>query len=97
MFKNEILTHFIIGNDRPSCIFTVCKKRLQNFCRPTVFLGVPRVWEKIMEGMLDKGKNVKGLQKKIADACKKAGLDHHLEGKQNNIMYTLGQKVCHKP
>jgi len=50
-----------------------------------------------MEGMLDKGKNVKGLQKKIADASKKAGLDHHLEGKENNIMYTLGQKVCHKP
>ena len=60
--------------------------------RPTVFLGVPRVWEKIMEGMLDKGKNVKGLQKKIAESVKKAGLEHHLEGK-GNIMYTLGKKV----
>ena len=48
-----------------------------------------------MEGMVDKGKNVKGLQKKIAEACKKAGLDHHIEGKENNIMYTLGKKVCH--
>ncbi len=46
-----------------------------------------------MEGMLDKGKNVKGLQRKIADACKKAGLEHHIEGKENNIMYTLGKKV----
>jgi hypothetical protein len=45
-----------------------------------------------MEGMLDKGKNVKGLQKKIAEAVKKAGLEHHLEGK-GNIMYTLGKKV----
>ncbi len=50
-----------------------------------------------MEGMLDKGKNVKGLQKKIAEACKKAGLDHHIEGKENNIMYTLGKKVSRKP
>ena len=62
------------------------------FFRPTVFLGVPRVWEKIMEGMLDKGKQASGLQKKIAAACKKAGLQHHLEGK-DNIMYTLGKKV----
>lgn len=34
-------------------------------CRPTAFLGVPRVWEKIMEGMRAKAKDVKGLKKKI--------------------------------
>ena len=45
-----------------------------------------------MEGMLDKGKHASGLQKKIGTACKKAGLEHHLEGK-DNIMYTLGKKV----
>ena len=33
--------------------------------RPTIFLGVPRVWEKLMEGMLEKGRSVKGLKKKI--------------------------------
>lgn len=33
--------------------------------RPTFLFGVPRVWEKIMEGMLAKGKSVKGLKRKI--------------------------------
>merc|ERR1712226_275361 len=31
--------------------------------RPTNFFGVPRVWEKIMEGMKAKGKETTGLQK----------------------------------
>ncbi len=43
--------------------------------RPTIFLGVPRVWEKLMEGMQERGKHVKGLKRKIAEACKKAGRD----------------------
>ena len=63
--------------------------------RPTFLFGVPRVWEKIMEGMLAKGKAVKGLKRKIADACKQAGLKHHLEGK-NGVMYTVGQKLIYK-
>ena len=63
--------------------------------RPTVLLGVPRVWEKIMEGMLSKGKDVKGLKKKIGTAAKKAGLEHHLEGK-NGFMYNVGQKLVYK-
>ena len=63
--------------------------------RPTIFFGVPRVWEKIMEGMLSKGKDVKGLKRKVADACKRAGLDFHLNGK-TSFMYTMGQKVIYK-
>ena len=63
--------------------------------RPTIFFGVPRVWEKIMEGMLAKGKDVKGLKKKVAVACKKAGLDYHLHGKES-FMFNLGQKVIYK-
>jgi long-chain-fatty-acid--CoA ligase ACSBG len=63
--------------------------------RPTIFFGVPRVWEKIMEGMVNKGKAVTGLKKKIAIACKKAGLDHHLNGK-DTMMYSVGQKVIYK-
>ena len=58
-------------------------------------LGVPRVYEKIMEGMLAKGKDLKGLKKKISTACKKAGLEFHVHGK-NSIMYTVGQKVIYK-
>lgn len=62
--------------------------------RPTTFFGVPRVWEKIMEGMRAKGRETKGLRKKVADACKKAGLDHHLMNK-DTFMYTIGQKAVY--
>jgi len=63
--------------------------------RPTIFFGVPRVYEKIMEGMMAKGKDLKGLKKKISVECKKAGLDFHLNGK-TSFMYSVGQKVIYK-
>lgn len=63
--------------------------------RPTIFFAVPRVWEKFMEGMLDKGKAVKGLKKKIATSCKQAGLEHHMNGK-DTTMYKVGQKIFYK-
>ena len=62
--------------------------------RPTIFLGVPRIWEKIMEGMQNKGKDTKGLKKKLVGACKTAGVDHNLNSKKT-IMYTVGQKVIY--
>ena len=43
--------------------------------RPTVFIGVPRVWEKIKEGIQDIGRSTTGLKKMVADACKKAGVE----------------------
>ena len=55
---------------------------------------MPRVWEKIMEGMQAKGREVKGLKKKISTACKKAGIKHHLEGK-TTPMYKVGQKAIY--
>ena len=54
--------------------------------RPTIFFGVPRVYEKIMEGMLAKGREIKGLKKKISQECKKAGLEFHLHGRKS-LMY----------
>ena len=63
--------------------------------RPTMLFGVPRVWEKIMEGMMDKGKSIKGFKKKISTACKKAGLEHHVNGK-NGLMYSVGQRLIFK-
>jgi len=44
--------------------------------RPTIFLGVPRVWEKIKEKMQAKGKNTKGLKKMIVDWAKAKGLEY---------------------
>lgn len=42
--------------------------------RPTVFLGVPRVWEKIQETMVRIGQNGSGLQKTISGWAKGIGL-----------------------
>lgn len=42
--------------------------------RPTLFLGVPRVWEKIAEKMKAMGANVKGLKKSIGAFGKGKGL-----------------------
>jgi long-chain-fatty-acid--CoA ligase ACSBG len=44
--------------------------------KPTLFLGVPRVWEKIAEKMKAVGANTKGLKKTIATWAKAKGLLH---------------------
>jgi len=44
--------------------------------RPTLFLGVPRVWEKIAEKMKAVGAATKGLKKKISTWAKAKGLEH---------------------
>ena len=44
--------------------------------QPTIFLGVPRVWEKIAEKMKAIGKSTKGLKLKIAAWSKAKGLAH---------------------
>ncbi|KAF2360689.1 AMP-dependent synthetase/ligase [Trinorchestia longiramus] len=50
--------------------------------RPTAFLGVPRVWEKIYERMMDVGRKTKGLKKSIATWAKSLGLEAN-DRKQN--------------
>ena len=62
--------------------------------RPTVFFGVPRIWEKIMEGMQTKGRDTKGLKKKLVGACKSAGVDYNLNSKAT-LMYNVGQKFIY--
>lgn len=42
--------------------------------RPTTFLGVPRVWEKMQEAMKDIGAKSSVMKKKIADWAKGIGL-----------------------
>mmetsp|Transcript_31410 Transcript_31410/g.61216 ORF Transcript_31410/g.61216 Transcript_31410/m.61216 type:complete len:754 (-) Transcript_31410:236-2497(-) len=44
--------------------------------KPTLFLGVPRVWEKIAEKMKAIGAQTKGLKKKISTWAKSKGLEH---------------------
>ena len=67
-------------------------------CKPTIFLGVPRVWEKIAEKMKAVGAKVTGTKKKIATWAKSKGLAY-----QQNIQlggsgrrpsnYTIAEKV----
>ena len=45
--------------------------------------------------MIAKGREIKGLKKKVSTACKQAGLDHHTK-KKDGVMYTVGQKVIYK-
>ena len=42
--------------------------------RPTLFLGVPRVWEKIQEKMIQAGASSGGLRKKLVTWAKNVGL-----------------------
>jgi len=44
--------------------------------RPTLFLGVPRVWEKIAEKMKALGAKTKGLKLHAVKFCKAQGLEH---------------------
>mmetsp|Transcript_2807 Transcript_2807/g.4055 ORF Transcript_2807/g.4055 Transcript_2807/m.4055 type:complete len:753 (-) Transcript_2807:377-2635(-) len=46
--------------------------------RPTIFLGVPRVWEKISEKMKAVGATVTGLKKQISTWAKGVSLDHQV-------------------
>lgn len=50
--------------------------------RPTVFLGVPRVWEKIYEKMMEVGRKTTGVKKSIATWAKSIGLETN-ERRQN--------------
>jgi len=65
--------------------------------RPTRFFGVPRVYEKIQEKLLDIGKQNTGVKKTIADWAKRSAFEHHQErmaGRPgNSISYRIARKV----
>eukprot|EP00903_Cladosiphon_okamuranus_P010212 g9671.t1 len=44
--------------------------------RPTVFFGVPRVWEKMYEKMQEVGRSIKGVKKSISTWAKSKGTAH---------------------
>jgi len=47
--------------------------------RPTFFFGVPRIYEKIQEKMVQIGKSSGGLRRAVAGWAKKTGLQHNLK------------------
>ena len=69
--------------------------------KPTIFFGVPRVWEKIYDKMQIVAKSTKGLKKKIGAFAKKRALAHwqaHQYGgsKKSPSFYGLSQKILGK-
>jgi long-chain-fatty-acid--CoA ligase ACSBG len=70
-------------------------------CRPTFFLGVPRVWEKIKETLLEIGRQNKGLKKTLSTWAKKhaamAAKERQLGGSGSvTIGYLIARKILGK-
>ena len=66
--------------------------------RPTRFLGVPRVWEKVQEKMTEVAEQNSPLKKSIANWAKAKATEHHAAaraGQQShlNLPYQLAQKL----
>lgn len=52
-----------------------------NDAKPTIFLGVPRVWEKIMEKIQEAAKSLTGFKRKISQRAKDVGRKRKLNKK----------------
>ena len=52
--------------------------------KPTFFFGVPRVWEKIQEKMVQMGRETKGLIKVLSTWAKSVGAEHSRLGQYGN-------------
>ncbi|EDQ85947.1 uncharacterized protein MONBRDRAFT_38583 [Monosiga brevicollis MX1] len=67
--------------------------------RPTIFLGVPRVWEKIEEKMRIVGAQSTGLKKKIATWAKRKGMEASMadqRGERRPSGFGLANKLVFK-
>lgn len=68
--------------------------------KPTVFFGVPRVWEKIREKMVEVGKSNTGVKKAVGIWAKKTGLDHNramIGGREtNSLSFKVANKLVYK-
>ena len=66
--------------------------------KPTKFMGVPRVWEKIEERMKEVGKNNQGVKKMVANWAKGEGTKHHeilMRGENHrwDVGYRLARRI----
>lgn len=64
--------------------------------RPTLFLGVPRVWEKIQAKMMEKAAHASPMKKKIAKWAKKIGLRFGQDlNKESHLRYQIANKLVY--
>ena len=63
--------------------------------RPTRFLGVPRVWEKIAEKMQEVGKSNKGLKKALGNYAKKSATKYHSIIREKGYTSPLSDEYIH--
>ena len=66
--------------------------------KPTIFLGVPRVWEKMKESMMNIGRNNSIVKKFVAKHAKKEGMKNHFKrekGKEPNLRWLLFDKIVY--
>jgi len=65
--------------------------------RPTRFIGVPRVYEKIQEKMMELARNNTGVKKRMSEKAKSVALEHHNDlmrgGPGNSLEFRLVQKL----
>lgn len=68
--------------------------------RPTRFIGVPRVYEKIHEKLLEVGKQNKGLSKLVSNWAKRQAFLHHQSrmagSDKTTLQYLLAKKLLSK-
>jgi len=68
--------------------------------QPTLFFGVPRVWEKVQEKMIEVGKSTTGIKRAVGIWAKKTGLDHNkakISGKKSGkFSYKIADKIVFK-
>ncbi|KAK4318096.1 hypothetical protein Pmani_010879 [Petrolisthes manimaculis] len=62
--------------------------------RPTRFLGVPRVWEKIHEKMMEVGRKTTGVKKSIATWAKAVGLEANTRKQRQDFSKPFGYSVA---
>ena len=60
--------------------------------RPTVFFAVPRVYEKMVEGIQAKNAELNGVKRMMFEMFTNAGISHHSEG-GSYITYRIGQNI----
>lgn len=64
--------------------------------QPTLFLGVPRVFEKMHEKMVLAGSQAGFFKRMLADWTKKVTLEHHTNGNNRNLSNALQFKLAQR-